>query len=139
MFGSMLDTNVCIRAMRKGGEYILERLKSDPEQLCVSTIILNELYVGAELSARPDHHMQLVTELASRLTVLDFDDNAARHAADIRANLSRKGQLIGSNDMLIAGHARSLGLMLVTNDLSDFKRVDGLRCEDWLAETKDKI
>ena len=81
--------------------------------------------------------MLLVTELASRLTVLDFDDNAARHAADIRANLSRKGQLIGSNDMLIAGHARSLGLMLVTNDLSDFKRVDGLRCEDWLAETKD--
>ncbi len=137
MFGSMLDTNVCIRAMRRGGEYILERLKSDPEQLCLSTIILNELYVGAELSARPDHHMLLVTELASRLTVLDFDDNAARHAADIRANLSRKGQLIGSNDMLIAGHARSLGLMLVTNDLSDFKRVDGLRCEDWLAETKD--
>lgn len=133
----MLDTNVCIRAMRRGGEYILERLKSDPEQLCLSTIILNELYVGAELSARPDHHMLLVTELASRLTVLDFDDNAARHAADIRANLSRKGQLIGSNDMLIAGHARSLGLMLVTNDLSDFKRVDGLRCEDWLAETKD--
>ena len=107
MFGSMLDTNVCIRAMRRGGEYILERLKSDPEQLCLSTIILNELYVGAELSARPDHHMLLVTELASRLTVLDFDDNAARHAADIRANLSRKGQLIGSNDMLIAGHARS--------------------------------
>ena len=137
MFGFMLDTNVCIRAMRRGGEYILERLKSDPEQLCLSTIILNELYVGAELSARPDHHMLLVTELASRLTVLDFDDNAARHAADIRANLSRKGQLIGSNDMLIAGHARSLGLMLVTNDLSDFKRVDGLRCEDWLAETKD--
>jgi tRNA(fMet)-specific endonuclease VapC len=134
MFGSMLDTNVCIRAMRKGGEYILERLKSDPEQLCLSTIILNELYVGAELSARPDHHMLLVTELASRLTVLDFDDNAARHAADIRANLARKGQLIGSNDMLIAGHARSLGLMLVTNDLSDFKRVDGLRCEDWLAD-----
>ena len=139
MFGSMLDTNVCIRAMRKGGEYILERLKSDPEQLCLSTIILNELYVGAELSARPDHHMLLVTELASRLTVLDFDDNAARHAADIRADLTRKGQLIGSNDMLIAGHARSLGLMVVTNDLSDFKRVDGLRCEDWLAETKDAI
>ncbi len=134
MFGSMLDTNVCIRAMRKGGEYILKRMKSDPAHLCLSTIILNELYVGAELSARPDHHMQLVSELASRLTVLDFDDNAARHAADIRAHLTRKGQLIGSNDMLIAGHARSLGLMLVTNDLSDFKRVDGLRCEDWLAE-----
>ncbi len=137
MFGSMLDTNVCIRAMRKGGEYILERLKSDPAYLCLSTIILNELYVGAEFSARPDHHMLLVTELASRLTVLDFDDNAARHAADIRANLWRKGQLIGSNDMLIAGHARSLGLMLVTHDLSDFTRVDGLRCEDWLSVAKE--
>jgi tRNA(fMet)-specific endonuclease VapC len=97
---------------------------------------LHELYVGAELSARPAHHLGLVTELAARLSVLDFDDGAARHAADIRADLTRKGQLIGNNDMLIAGHARSFGLKVITTDLSDFTRVDGLRCEDWLAEEK---
>ena len=134
MLESMLDTNVCIRAMRKGGEHLRERLKNDGAKLCLSTVILHELYVGAELSARPDHHLALVEELAARLSILDFDDAAARHAADIRAYLTRKGSLIGSNDMLIAGHARSVGLKLVTSDLSDFRRVDGLRCEDWIAE-----
>jgi tRNA(fMet)-specific endonuclease VapC len=133
MLECMLDTNVCIRAMRRGGEYLHERLKNGGSTLCLSTIIVHELYVGAELSARRDHHLGLVEELASRLTVIDFDDAAARHAADIRADLNRKGQLIGSNDMLIAGHVRSLGLKLITSDLSDFQRVDGLRCEDWLA------
>lgn len=133
MLEMMLDTSVCIRAMRKGGRQLLQRLKDEDERCCLSTIILHELFVGAELSARPDHHLNLVADLAAKLEVLDFDDAAARHAAQIRANLSRKGQLIGSNDMLIAGHARSLGLKLITSDLSDFIRVEGLRCEDWLA------
>ncbi len=133
MLEFMLDTNVCIRAMRKGSEHLRERLKNDGAKLCLSTIILHELYVGAELSARPEHHLGLVQELAARLSILDFDDAAARHAANIRADLHRKGQLIGSNDILIAGHARSIGLKLITSDLSGFQRVDGLRCEDWLA------
>lgn len=133
MLKFMLDTNVCIRAMRKGGEHLRERLKDSDAELCLSTIIVHELYVGAELSARPAHHCGLVEELAARLSILDFDDAAARHAAQIRADLHRKGQLIGSNDILIAGHTRSLGLRLITSDLSDFERVDGLRCEDWLA------
>jgi tRNA(fMet)-specific endonuclease VapC len=136
MLRSMLDTSICIKAMRKGGEVLQAKLKADRDALCLSTIVLNELYVGAELSARPDHHMVMVTELAARLSVLDFDDSAARHSADIRADLTRKGQLIGSNDMLIAGHARSIGLKLITSDISNFCRVDGLRCEDWLSEVK---
>ena len=130
----MLDTNVCIRAMRKGGEYLRERLRTDGAKLCLSTIIVHELNVGAELSARPEHHLGLIADLASRLSILDFDSAAAGHAANIRANLHRIGQLIGGNDMLIAGHARSLGLTLITSDLVDFRRVEGLRCEDWLAE-----
>ena len=132
MLEFMLDTNVCIRAMRKGGEHLRERLKTKGTKLCLSTVIVHELYVGAELSARPEYHLGLVEELAVRLSILDFDDTAARHAANIRADLHRKGRLIGSNDILIAGHARSLGLKLITSDLSDFQRVDGLRCEDWL-------
>lgn len=134
MLTSMLDTNVCIQAMRKGGEDIRLRLQSESDWLCLSTIVLHELYVGAELSARPEFHRQMVEELASRLPVLDFDDAAALHAANIRADLQKRGALIGGNDMLIAGHARSLGLKLVTGDLIDFRRVQGLYCEDWLSE-----
>jgi tRNA(fMet)-specific endonuclease VapC len=132
MLESMLDTNVCVRAMRRGGEHIRERLKGESDGLCISTIVLNELYVGAELSQRADFHLELTNELAARLTVLHFDEPAARHAAQIRADLTRKGQLIGPNDLLIAGHARSLGLKLITGNLREFRRVDGLRCEDWL-------
>ncbi|WP_312164830.1 PIN domain-containing protein [Phenylobacterium sp.] len=70
---------------------------------------------------------------ASRLEVLAFDDVAADHAAEIRASLERRGQPIGGYDLLIAGHARSRGLTVVTGNLAEFGRVEGLRCEDWLA------
>jgi tRNA(fMet)-specific endonuclease VapC len=134
MLEMMLDTNVCIRAMRKDGRQVLEHLQRESERCCISAIIAHELFVGAELSARPDHHKELVAYFVARLIMLDFNDAAARHAAQIRADLSRKGNLIGSNDLLIAGHARSLGLKLITGNLREFSRVDGLRCEDWLAE-----
>jgi len=68
---------------------------------------------------------------AARLDVLPFDADAADHAADIRANLERRGQTIGGYDLLIAGHARSRGLIVVTGNPGEFRRVDGLRCEDW--------
>lgn len=71
------------------------------------------------------------------MEVKDFDMAAASHATNIRADLQRRGALIGVNDMLIAGHARSLGLKLITSDLSDFRRVDGLRCEDWLSDAQE--
>lgn len=138
MLIAMLDSNVCVRAMRKGGESVRNWLASKADQLCLSSIVLHELYVGAELSARPDFHLELTDELAALLAMRDFDDHAARHAAQIRVDLKRQGQLIGGNDMLIAGHARSMGLKLITSDLDDFRRVDGLRCEDWLSETKEE-
>jgi tRNA(fMet)-specific endonuclease VapC len=68
------------------------------------------------------------------LEVLAFDEAAADHAADIRATLERKGQPIGGYDLLIAGHARSRGLTVITGNVSEFGRIDGLRCEDWLAQ-----
>ena len=69
----------------------------------------------------------------ARLLVLPFDSAAAAHAAEIRADLERRGTMIGGYDLLIAGHARSRGLVVVTGNLREFKRVDGLRCEDWLG------
>ncbi len=129
----MLDTNLCIRALRDRPAYIRARLQQEAESVCISTIILYELYVGAEQSARPDHQREAVEQFAAKLHLLEFDENASRHAANIRADLSKRGMIIGSNDILIAGHARSLGLKLITGNLREFGRVDGLRCEDWLA------
>ena len=133
----MLDSNVCIRAMRAEGDDVRAWLAEQSEGLCLSTIVVHELLVGAELAARRDFQIKLIRELTARLEVKDFDALAASHAAHIRADLQRRGALIGVNDMLIAGHARSLGLKLITSDLADFARVEGLRCEDWYAETEE--
>jgi tRNA(fMet)-specific endonuclease VapC len=110
------------------------RFNAEAQALCLSDVVLYELLYGAERSARPAETRQEVERFAARLTVLPFDDDAAAHTADIRAALERKGAVIGPYDLMIAGHARSRGLVVVTGNLREFQRVDGLRAEDWLAE-----
>lgn len=134
MLRYLLDTNLCIRVLRDRPPALRERFNLEADGLCISTIVLTELLHGAARSARPEHNRTEVERLAARMDVLPFDDAAAGHAADIRANLERKGQPIGGYDVLIAGHARSRGLTVVTGNLSEFGRVEGLRCEDWLAD-----
>lgn len=129
----LLDTNLCIRVLRDRPPAIRERFNSEAEGLCISTIVLTELLHGAAKSARPEHNRREVERFAARLDVLPFDADAAAHAADIRAGLERQGRTIGGYDLLIAGHARSRGLVVVTSNLGEFTRVDGLRSEDWLA------
>lgn len=131
MSGIMLDTSVCVRALRDRSGQLSDHFRAHAGSLCISTMVLTELLFGAALSARPDHHAEQVRELARRLTVLPFDDAAAEHAADIRAYLQRAGTPIGAYDTLISGHARSQGLVVMTGNLSDFRRVPGLRSEDW--------
>jgi len=92
-----------------------------------------ELVYGAEKSAKPAETLAEVERFAARLAVLAFDDRAAAHAANIRATSERRGAPIGAYDLLIAGHARSLGLVVVTGNLREFDRVEGLRAEDWLV------
>jgi len=133
MLRYMLDTNLCIRVLRDRPVGVRDRFNINADALCISTIVLTELLHGAAKSARPDHNRQEVERFAARLEVLPFDAAAADHAADIRATLERVGRVIGGYDLLIAGHARSQGLVVVTGDLGEFGRVDGLRCEDWLA------
>ncbi|NGM51367.1 tRNA(fMet)-specific endonuclease VapC [Caulobacter sp. 602-2] len=133
MLRYMLDTNLCIRVLRDRPEGMRDRFNLNADGLCISTIVLTELLHGAAKSARPDHHRNAVEQFAGRLEVLPFDASAADHAADIRAVLERSGRSIGGYDLLIAGHARSRGLVVVTGDLGEFERVEGLRCEDWLA------
>ncbi len=133
MLRYMLDTNVCIRLLRDRPACLRDRINAEASGLCISTIILTELLQGAAKSARPEHNRHEVDRLTARLDVLTFDSNAADHAADIYAKLERRGQTIGAYDRLIAGHARSRGLVVVTGNLGEFGRVDGLRCEDWMA------
>ena len=133
MLRYMLDTNLCIRVLRDRPRELRERFNAEADGLCISTIILTELLHGAAKSARPDHNRQDVDRFASRIEVLDYDANAAGHAADIRATLEKRGLVIGGYDLLIAGHARSRGLIVVTGNLGEFTRVEGLRCEDWVS------
>jgi tRNA(fMet)-specific endonuclease VapC len=132
MLRYMLDTNLCIRVLRDRPASARKRFNENGEGLCISTVVLTELLHGAAKSARPLDNRRAVEDFAARLVVLPFDDGAADHAAEIRADLERKGTSIGAYDLLIAGHARSRGLTVVTGNLGEFRRVEGLRCEDWL-------
>lgn len=134
MLRYMLDTNLCIRVLRDRPAAVRQRFNENSESLCISTIVLTELLHGAAKSARPAENRRAVEDFAARLDVLPFDEAAADHAADIRAELERKGEVIGAYDLLIAGHARSRGLAVITGNLGEFRRVEGLRCEDWLEE-----
>lgn len=133
MLRYMLDTNLCIRVLRDRPQSVRERFNTEADGLCISTIILTELLYGAEKSDRPALNRTKVEQFAARLEVLSFGPEAAAHAADIRADLERKGTPIGGYDVLIAGHARSRGLIVVTGNLREFSRVEGLRCEDWFS------
>jgi tRNA(fMet)-specific endonuclease VapC len=128
----MLDTNVCVRVLRDKPISARRRFEAEQRELCISTIVLSELLFGAARSMRPDAGREAVSSLVSRLELLPFDHAAAAHAGDIRAELRREGRTIGPFDALIAGHARSRGLVMVTGNLGEFGRVPGLRCEDWL-------
>ncbi|WP_375383181.1 type II toxin-antitoxin system VapC family toxin [uncultured Sphingomonas sp.] len=132
MLRYMLDTNLCIRVLRDRPQLVRERFNVEADGLSISTIVLTELLHGAAKSNRPIETRQEVERFANRLEVLSFDEDAAAHAGEIRATLEREGRSIGGYDVLIAGHARSRGLIIVTGNLGEFQRVDGLRCEDWL-------
>lgn len=128
----MLDTNIVIYVIKHRPIAVLNTFNHHAGQLSISSITLAEMLHGAEKSAKPDENLRQVEDFISRLEVLDYDQKAAAHYGDIRATLERKSTPIGVNDLHIAGHARSTGLILVTNNLRDFERVDALRLENWI-------
>lgn len=132
MLRYMLDTNICIYVIKNRPVALRDRFNANVGALCISSVTLAELLYGAEKSAKQDHNRKVVESFAARLTVLDFDEKAANHYGDIRASLEKAGQVIGPYDLMIAGHARSEGLVLVSNNLREFDRVDGLRTDNWL-------
>ena len=132
MLKYMLDTNIAIYVIKRRPSEALATFNQRAGQLCISSITLAELMHGVEKSARPDHNLRQVEDFTSRLTVLEYGNKAASHYGDIRAVLERKGIPLGVNDLHIAGHARSEGLTLVTNNLKELERVEALRLENWV-------
>ena len=132
MLKYMLDTNIAIYVIKRRPIIALEKFNQHASQMCVSSITVAELIHGAEKSQNSQQAFAVVEDFLSRLSVLDYDYSAAGHYGDIRANLERKGTPIGVNDLHIAGHARSAGLILVSNNLREFECVEGLRLDNWV-------
>ena len=125
----LLDSNAVI-ALLKGQEHFLARLRRHrPEEFAISSIVAHELYYGAYKSARSKESLARVEGLA--FAVLEFDQEDARAAGELRAQLARAGTPIGPYDVLIAGQAMARGLILLTHNQREFQRVSGLRIEDW--------
>ena len=132
MLKYMLDTNIVIYVIKRRPAELLNTFNEHSGHMCISSITLAELLHGVEKSEKQEHNLRQVESFISRLNVLDYDEKAAAHYGEIRASLERKGETIGVNDLHIAGHARSSGLVLVTNNGREFERVDALRIENWV-------
>jgi len=126
-----LDTDTCSYIMKRSNEAVLKRLQQVPVgDVCISVITKSELLFGVELSLRRQQNEVALNAFLRYVEVLDFPDEASLHYAKIRADLKTLGTMIGANDLFIAAHARSLGLMLVTKNTREFGRVRDLAIEN---------
>ena len=132
MLKYLLDTNIVIYTMKNRPQKVRRAFKAQQGRMGISSVTLGELVFGAEHSQQVERNLADIEALTARLEVLPFDEAAAYHFGQIRAELYRKGRPIGPYDMMIAGHARACGLKLVTNNVKEFERVQGLIVENWL-------
>jgi tRNA(fMet)-specific endonuclease VapC len=132
MLKYLLDTNIIIYTMKNRPEQVKRRFQKHEGEMCISAVTLGELVFGAEYSQQVERNLADIEALVARLEVLPLDSKAAYHFGQIRAALYIMGQPIGPYDMMIAGHARAAGLILVTNNISEFERVPGLLLENWI-------
>jgi len=128
----MLDTDICIYTINNRPPHLRDTFNRHNEHLSLSAVSLAELQYGAEKSSMAERNLAVVERFATRVEVLAFDQKAAIQSGQIRAELAKAGTPIGPYDVMIAGHARSEGLILVTNNVREFSRVDGLRLENWV-------
>jgi tRNA(fMet)-specific endonuclease VapC len=128
----LLDTDTCIAVLRKKPHALAKLQSLSPDDCGISSITAFELFAGAEKAREPKAERAKVEQFFSIVDVLDFEEAAAAHAAVIRATLERVGTPIGPYDLLIAGHALALGVVLATGNADEFKRVPDLRIETWV-------
>jgi len=133
MITYLLDTNIVIYVIKRRPMEVMAMFNQNASRMAISSITLAELIHGAEKSSQPAQNYTVIEDFCSRLEVLAYTPKAAQHYGSIRAALEKAGQPIGVNDLHIAAHARSEGLVLVTNNLREFERVPALQLENWVT------
>ena len=129
----MLDTNICIYIIKNKPQSVKEKFESfEIGDLCISSITVSELMYGAYKSQHTAKNLTALEHFLMPFDIVDYDYSAAIAYGKIRADLERKGQVIGNMDMQIAGHALSLDMTIVTNNTKEFERVVGLGLENWI-------
>ena len=132
MLKYLLDTNIVIYVIKRRPLKALDTFNVNNDRMAISSITLSELIYGAEKSAAVDKNLRVVEEFVSHLEVLPYDAKASQHYGQIKSFLEKKGTVIGEKDIHISAHAISQGLILVTNNLKEFKRVPHLALENWV-------
>ena len=131
----ILDTNICIYIIKKKPANVFDKFSKLPlGDVGISTITLSELQYGVRKSAQPEKNQLALSQFLIPLEIAEFDSDAATEYGEVRASLEKKGTPIGPLDTLIAAHVKSLELILVTNNEKEFKRVTGLKIENWTKE-----
>jgi tRNA(fMet)-specific endonuclease VapC len=132
MIKFMLDTDICSYIMREKPIQVLERFDLyEMEQFCISVVSYAEFIYGIQKSSHPEKHKQLVENFILHVDIIPWNRSAAEQYGQIRKELENRGQAVGNMDMMIAAHARSLGMTLVTNNERHFSRIAGLTIENW--------
>lgn len=134
MISYLLDTNIVIYVIKRRPLAVMETFNQNINRMAISSITLAKLIHGAEKSSKPAQNYAVIEDFTSRLEVLPYTAKAAQHYGSIRAALEKIGQPIGVNDLHIAAHARSEGLVLVTNNMREFERVPALQLENWVEK-----
>jgi len=130
----LLDTNTCIYIMNRRPLAVVRKFREfDIGDVGVSSITVSELYYGVRKSKRQDENLHRLFAFLLPFEVLPYDESAAGVYGGIRADLERRGEIIGPLDMLIAAHALSRELILITNNIREFRRVQGLQLENWIS------
>ena len=132
MLRYLLDTNIVIYVLKRRPIEVLSLFNENASRMAISAITLSELFHGVEKSTRVSDNLVAIEDFCSRLEVLPYGAKAAQHYGAIRAGLEKTGQPIGVNDLHIAAHARSEGLVVVTNNVGEFARVPALQVENWV-------
>ena len=132
MIKYLLDTNIVIYVLKRRPLEVLETFNKNANRMAISSITLSELMYGADKSANVHKNLEAIDDFTSHLDVLPYDEKVSQHYGRIKAMLEKKGEIIGENDIHISAHAISQGLILVTNNLKEFKRVPNLALENWV-------
>jgi len=135
MIKYLLDSNIVIYVMKRRPIELLETFNQNASRMAISAITMSELHHGAEKSVRVTQNQEVIEDFASRLEVLPYTEKASQHYGSIRSVLEKSGLVIGVNDLHIAAHARSEGLVLVTNNVRKFERIPALAVENWVGSS----